>query len=96
VIHLDRNGDDVRTWAGYVSARRNRATGTLIVVIDDRSGRWSSDSLADYGDGTAPWWTVCDDHGVLIQHQSRRLATAHAAAPEGWCEGCMELTDKEA
>lgn len=93
MVHRDANGDDVRTWVGYVSAARNRITGTLIVVIDDRNGAMSHDSLDDFGDGRSPWWTICDDHGQLVQHQTRALAVAHAARPDGWCEECMAQLD---
>ena len=86
---LNPNGDDVRDYAGFVSAAHNRETGTLVVVIDDRTGTWSNDSLDDYGYGTSPWWTLCEEHGSFIQHPTRTLATEHAAHPSGWCEGCM-------
>jgi len=85
---LNSNGDDVRDYAGFVSAHRARQTGTLVVVIDDRTGTWSNDSLDDFGDGTSPWWTLCEQHGTMVQHHTRATALRHAADPLGWCEGC--------
>jgi len=86
---LDSEGDQVSTWAGFVSARRNRRTGTLVVVVDDRTGTWTSDSLDPVVN--APWLTICDDHATICCHSSRKLATSHAAFSEGWCEQCMEV-----
>jgi hypothetical protein len=88
---LDQSGDLAGDWLGFSSARRNRRTGTLVVVIDDRTSRFDADSMTDYGNGPAPWWTVCDDHATLVCHPTRSLAEAHAARPWEWCEACGDL-----
>ena len=90
----ENDGQPVGGWAGFVSARRNRQSGALIVVIDDRSGAWSSDSLFVDDDGkTSPWWTMCDRHSTMVQHRTRALAEWHASDPTGWCEGCSQSND---
>lgn len=63
-----------------VKAARNRQTGTLIQVVDNRDG--------SFDEGGEPWYTVCDQHGRMLGHRTRRLAEWHAPAPMDWCECC--------
>jgi hypothetical protein len=68
-------------FAGCVSQRKSRVTGTLVGVYrNDQAGL----------DTAEPWSTVCEDHGHVVSHDTLRLAIWHAADPSGWCESCME------
>jgi hypothetical protein len=66
-----------------IQERRNRWTKTLIQVVDNRDHSFDADD--ENG-----WFTVCDDHGNFCSHPTRRLAEAHATAPE-WCGLCQVL-----
>ena len=59
---------------------KNRATGTVIHVIDNRDHLFDADDL--------PWFTVCTDHGTVCSHPTRKLAESHAVVPE-WCGDCQ-------
>lgn len=73
--------------AGCVQTRRARATGARVSVYrGDQAG-------LDDDDGRAPWSTVCEDHNTIVAHPTLRLAKAHAADPEGWCEGCVAAAE---
>lgn len=63
-----------------VQATKARSTGTLILVIDNRD--------RSYMDDDQRWYTVCDDHGSLVGHRTRSLATNWAPEPESWCDEC--------
>ena len=62
-----------------VLVRRNRVTGTETAVEyhpgEDEGTRWNS---------------VCYEHGTLVGHETRKLATDWMAAPWYWCEFCRE------
>jgi hypothetical protein len=40
----------------------------------------------------APWVTCCEEHGIVIEHQTLKLALGHASDPKGWCEECRKDT----
>lgn len=61
-----------------------RSTGTYVVLIDNRDGKWCS--------GGAPWELACLDHGGSLGSHSRRHATSFMSAPEEWCDKCQEET----
>lgn len=64
-----------------MTTRKNRQTGTMITV-----GR-----SADLGlDPQGGWLTICEDHGYIVSHPTRKLAERHASDPLGWCEQCIE------
>lgn len=65
-----------------VVTRRNRQTGTQVTVC--RAEAIGADPID-------PWYTVCEDHGNLVGHPTRRLANWHAADPIGWCPDCSDL-----
>ena len=65
---------------GCLTLRRARATGTLVGLyraaeagMDPEAGRYA---------------TVCEDHGVVVNHETRRLAESSLAHPDEWCQGC--------
>jgi hypothetical protein len=73
-----------------VSERRARQTGALVCVIDNRDGSFD-EGEAEIG---YTWATLCDDHGNYVMHETRALATAHAADPAGWCEDCADNLER--
>lgn len=74
--------------AGCVQMRRARSTGRMVGVYHGPTAGMDDD------EGRAPWSTVCEDHGYVCAHGTRRLAEAHAAHPEGWCEVCAGQMDE--
>ena len=66
---------------GVVQRRRARSTNATIEVIDNRD--------RSYMDDESRWYTLCVDHGYLVGHPTRALATSWAAEPESWCESCQ-------
>ena len=73
-----------------MKARKNRRTGAMVAVVDNRNGHFEVDR-DDHGRVVNPWYTVCDTHGYLASHPSRRLAVQWAAYPDDWCEECRKL-----
>ena len=73
-----RYGIDPGDAAGLVQVRLARQTGGLVGVYD----------AAAAGMEGSGWASVCEVHGVLVVHDTRALAIAHAADPCGWCERC--------
>ena len=37
-----------------------------------------------------PWATVCETHGTICNHRTKRAALRHLSGAE-WCEECMAL-----
>lgn len=56
-----------------------------MLVIDNRDRTFSLDP--------EDWFNLCDDHGNLVSHRTRKLATDFAAAPEEWCPDCQQKLD---
>ena len=79
--------ENYKEFAGYKACRKSRSTGSIISVVDGVE--------QDFDTEGGRWYTICEDHGTTISHGSLTLATSHAAAPEGWCEGCQEIWDKK-
>jgi hypothetical protein len=74
-------------WAGEVARTHSRRCGVLVVLLDLRGpGCWAGSE-----DDGGRWMTVCDEHGAVCQHRSRRLAEGHLGHPDGWCEECRGL-----
>jgi len=69
---------------GYAVAeeRRNRQTGTVIQLIDNRDGSFDTCDLK--------WVTLCDDHGGYATHETRAIAREWMAEPLVWCSGCQD------
>lgn len=69
--------------AGIVARRRNRETGTTILLIDSQ--------LTDEFDSFAGrWQTICDEHGTICSHETRAVAESFMAVPSEWCHVCGE------
>lgn len=73
--------------AGLVSWRRARSTGTQVGVYHGETADLDTDG------GENPWSTVCEPHGGVVSHPTRRLAMLHAPHPEDWCPTCQEKTN---
>lgn len=66
-------------FAGCVTQRRCRATGSLVGVYrNDQAGL----------DAAEPWSAVCEDHGIAQAFDRLDLAQDHARNPAEWCAEC--------
>jgi hypothetical protein len=63
--------------------RTARSTGTAVSVIDNRDGSFDS------GDPNG-WFTLCEPHGGVASHPTRRLAFDWAPHPDQWCPTCQQ------
>lgn len=41
------------------------------------------------------WQTVCEEHGTVISHATKRLAREFGPHAEEWCEECMALAERQ-
>lgn len=69
------------TYAGEVERRRNRQSGTTVVLLDRDNG-------GDWVDADERWVTLCDEHSTTCGHETRLTARYFVATPEEWCEEC--------
>jgi len=60
-----------------IKRSKARSTGTVVILND----RGRSDEWGDWR-----WETVCEEHGGVCSHETRKLATEWMAHPEEWCE----------
>lgn len=64
--------------AAAIVRRRARSTGTVVALY-----------RATYeSDPSIPWETVCEDHGGIVCHPTRRIAEGWLSHPEDWCPSC--------
>jgi hypothetical protein len=70
-----------KPYHGVREQARNRQTGTLISVVDNRDGETTEDE-------DSPWLLICEEHSEMSAHTSRRAAGRFAPVPEEWCSGC--------
>lgn len=70
--------DDER--AGCVQLRRSRSSNVVVGVYR------ASEAGLDTSGGA--WVTVCEDHGALVNHDTRATAISFAPYPSNWCEDC--------
>jgi hypothetical protein len=67
---------------GYLARRKNRESGTHILVqTAEQAGMLPDDGA---------WCTTCEEHGSIMHYETRTLAEQWAASPSGWCEGCRD------
>jgi hypothetical protein len=71
-----------------VTRHRARSTGTVVLVIDNRDRSFDCDDPNG-------WFNLCDDHGNVVSHATRRLAVHFASAPEQWCADCQSVYEYE-
>jgi len=69
-----------------IARHKSRITKTMVSVIDNRDGSFDADD--DLG-----WFTLCEDHGGVCSHPTRRLARDWASVPDEWCPTCQEPAD---
>lgn len=67
---------------GLVERRKARSTGTQVGLYDGEAARMDTDA--------GRWQTVCEDHGSICSHLDKGTARSFMAAPEQWCEDCMD------
>lgn len=80
--NLDRNGDDVRDWSGYIKHSWSRQTGTLVVLVDSNMQGVNTD------DPETPVTLICDAHATTMGFRSISRATLFMPVPKSWCEEC--------
>jgi hypothetical protein len=79
-----------------VSERRNRRTGSVVLVVDNRDETFEQVGGIDKKEhdvllADARWATVCQDHGNYCLHSTRKLADWFSATPDDWCGDCELL-----
>lgn len=74
-------------YAGCVSLRHNRQTGTEIGVYNaDQAG---------YDPAGGPWAVVCHSHNWILNVHSLEMARYCASHPLEWCEYCNGVRSPE-
>jgi hypothetical protein len=74
-------------YAGIVSYRRARTTGTYV-------GVYRANVAGIESDPALPWATVCEPHGGCMCYSTRADAMTWAPHPEDWCPTCKgEVTE---
>lgn len=77
----------LRQNAGARMSQRCRQTGTTITLY-----RTAECGLGDVDDGV--WSTVCENHGSIVQHDTRRNAESAMAYPD-WCDDCRDIINSK-
>lgn len=67
-------------YAGCVTQRTSRATGTLV-------GVYRADQAGIDADPEAPWAVVCESHNTILTVATLMLAKA-STDPRDWCDDC--------
>ena len=66
--------------AGCASCKLSPATSTRVSVFHTKQAGL---------DASKPWVSVCEDHGSIVEHATKKLADA-ARDPREWCDACRE------
>lgn len=66
--------------ARQILTRKNRRTGTMVSLYDGEK------AFMDVNGGR--WQTVCEDHGAICSHDTRKLAETFLSVPDEWREEC--------
>ena len=69
----------MESWGAYTC--KNRQTGSIITLADNRDGLHDDDP-------DAKWMTVCDTHSTYVTSETRAAAYAAMVTPWDWCEEC--------
>ena len=64
------------------TTRRSRETGMLVTVGHSETDGWETDP-------TCRWYTLCEEHGFIVFHDSLFNARGNAPHTSDWCEGCQ-------
>lgn len=70
--------------AGLILSRKNRTMGFYTSL-------YKSDEAGIESDPELPYTTVCEQHGLLVCHSTRRLAMMSLSQPYEWCAYCQDL-----
>lgn len=70
-------------YAGEVKRSRSRLTGTLVVLFD-------TNKTDEYDSDGGRWVTICDEHGTVCNHDTRKVAESHMPYVS-WCEECGNI-----
>lgn len=76
-----------KTRAGCRTLRRTK-DGVLVGLYNAR------EASMDDNDGEDPWVTLCEEHGTLCNHRTRRIAEEWLSSPASWCEECRAEVDR--
>ena len=68
---------------GVVLYRKARSTGTHVGLYRSYESGFESDP-------EWPWSTVCDEHGGIVCHATRKAAETFLSHPEDWCPTCKD------
>jgi hypothetical protein len=66
---------------GYRHHSKARSTGTTVILVDAHE-----QGLA--GPNDYRWFTICDEHGGCVGHETLSVARGHMSQPDYWCEFC--------
>lgn len=69
-----------RELAGCVRYSKSRYTGTVVAIYKARE--------AGFDPAGGEWVAVCETHGTISNHLTRRNAEYMAPYPDNWCETC--------
>lgn len=72
----------LRENAGALVSRKCRETGTVVTIYDARSGMFS--------EAEGLYATVCEPHGGIVVHESKKAALTFLSHPTEWCPDCQE------
>jgi hypothetical protein len=75
----------VKGIAGLREQRTNPRTGQKVGLYDGEP--------AGMDTAGGRWQTVCEEHGSICSHSTKRVARTFLAAPWEWCELCAEELD---
>jgi hypothetical protein len=67
---------------GCVKIQKSRSTGQYVGLYRSREAGIETDP-------EFPWSTVCEDHGGVVCHRSRKDAESNLSHPEEWCPVCQ-------
>lgn len=74
---------EAATRPGCVRLAYARSTGLLV-------GLYRAHEAGIESDEETPWATVCEEHGGVVCHTTRKLAEGWMVEPETWCPVCQE------
>ena len=69
----------------YWKKRKSRKTGMTVIVSAP-----GVEAVEEEG-----WLTICDEHGGVCSHKTRRLAEKFAPRSDEWCCYCIEEAQKK-
>lgn len=72
----------IASRAGCLTIRRSQQTGHFV-------GVYHPAAEAGFDAAGGDWVTVCEDHGTICNHKTRKAAIEHLAGAD-WCEACQQ------